>query len=68
MKAFQKGEFGETGRQEVDNFKTLYHQRMPHAVDFFSGQQVAPSVNHNHVVEEALTNHVSNLTVEDGTN
>lgn len=68
LKALQKGEFGESGRKEISNFKELCHQRMPHAVDFFSGQQVALTTNHNHAVEESLTNHVSNLTVEDGTN
>ncbi len=41
---------------------------MPHAVDFFSGQSVDPVANHNHEAVESMTNHVSKLSVEDGTN
>lgn len=68
LKALQNGDFGEKGRQEVDNFKAWCHKRMPYAVEFFSGQQVAAPANHNHATVDALTNHVSSMAVEDGTN
>ena len=67
LKALQCGEFGEKGHHAIDEFKAMCHKRMPHAVDFFSGQPAAPAANHNHEVE-TMTNHVSNLSVEDGTN
>lgn len=71
LKAMQNGELGEKGRQQIDCFKELCHKRMPNAVDFFSGQYVPPSANHNHTdhtMVGSLTNHVSCLSVEDGTN
>ena len=67
LEALKKGDFGETGRKAVEGFKAWCHERMPNAVDFFSGQSTSPVANHNHADVEAVTNHVSNLSVEDGT-
>ena len=70
LQALQRGDFGDKGRNSVDDFKAACHKRLPYAIDFFSGQQhnnaAAASYNHDNV--ESLTNHVSTLSVEDGTN
>lgn len=66
LEALKSGYFGETGRRAVDDFKAWCHERMPNTTDFFSGEPVA---NHNHAAADvdAAANHVSNLSVEDGT-
>lgn len=71
LEALKTGDFGETGRKAVDDFKAWCHERMPNAVDFLSGQQTVAN-NHNHATAsvadvDAVVNHVSNLSVEDGT-
>jgi len=69
LKALRDGEFGEKGRQSVDHFKSASNLRFTFATDFISGQPAA--ANHNHtddVVDQSLTNHMSALSVEDGTN
>merc|ERR1712071_705262 len=73
LQALRDGDYGEKGRQSVDDFKSASHQRFPHATDFSSSStpgQPTATADHNHSSDavESLTNHVSTLSVEDATN